>query len=106
MQRTGESGHAPGCAGFLFEAPIRIRPSRLPDQVAVELLADPFALDDPRPVTGGPALGWTGPGCCDLHNRNCEPPSELCCSGCAEAAHDTFPVPHADGSGCVLGISP
>lgn len=25
--------------------------------------------------------------CCDLHGRNCEPPSELCCEGCTEAAH-------------------
>jgi hypothetical protein len=38
--------------------------------------------------------------CCDMHNRNCEPPSELCCPRCAEAAHDTFPV-HADGTICV-----
>jgi hypothetical protein len=40
--------------------------------------------------------------CCDMHNRNCEPPSELCCWRCTEAAHDNFPVPHADGSACVL----
>jgi hypothetical protein len=25
--------------------------------------------------------------CCDLHGRNCEPPSELCCEGCTEAVH-------------------
>lgn len=40
--------------------------------------------------------------CCDMHNRHCEPPSELCCAGCTEAAHDTFPIRHADGSRCVL----
>jgi hypothetical protein len=34
--------------------------------------------------------------CCDLHSRNCEPPSELCCEGCTEAAHPA----HADGSTC------
>lgn len=40
--------------------------------------------------------------CCDMHNTNCESPSELCCNHCTEAAHDTFPVRHADGSRCVL----
>ena len=25
--------------------------------------------------------------CCDMHNRNCEPPSELCCEACTEARH-------------------
>ena len=25
--------------------------------------------------------------CCDLHGRNCEPPSELCCENCTEARH-------------------
>lgn len=34
--------------------------------------------------------------CCDLHGRNCEPPSELCCHSCTEAAHPA----HADGSTC------
>jgi hypothetical protein len=40
------------------------------------------------------------PICCDMHGRNCEPPSELCCRDCSEAAHDTFPIRHADGSAC------
>lgn len=40
--------------------------------------------------------------CCDMHNRHCEPPSELCCHHCTEAAHDSFPIRHADGSRCVL----
>lgn len=41
--------------------------------------------------------------CCDMHNIHCEPPSELCCEWCAEAAHDPFPLlNHADGSPCVL----
>lgn len=39
--------------------------------------------------------------CCDSHNQHCEPPSELCCRFCTEAAHDTFPIRHADGSACV-----
>lgn len=34
--------------------------------------------------------------CCDLHGRNCEPPSELCCERCTEATHPA----HADGSVC------
>lgn len=25
--------------------------------------------------------------CCDMHNRNCEPPSELCCHECTEVDH-------------------
>lgn len=40
--------------------------------------------------------------CCDMHNRHCEPPGDLCCRECTEAAHDTFPVRHADGTPCVL----
>jgi uncharacterized Zn finger protein (UPF0148 family) len=35
--------------------------------------------------------------CCDLHNRNCEPPGELCCAGCTEAGHPE----HADGRACI-----
>lgn len=42
--------------------------------------------------------------CCDLHGRTCEPPSELCCNRCAEAAHqlgDAQTGYHmADGSVC------
>ena len=34
--------------------------------------------------------------CCDLHGRNCEPPSELCCGGCTEVQHPG----HTDGSIC------
>jgi hypothetical protein len=44
--------------------------------------------------------GEKAPICCDMHGRNCEPPSELCCRDCSEAAHDTFPIRHADGSVC------
>lgn len=36
-------------------------------------------------------------GCCQWHNHNCEPPSELCCLQCPETAHPD----HADGSTCV-----
>jgi hypothetical protein len=46
------------------------------------------------------ALGMRGAmrlPCCDLHNRNCEPPSELCCERCTEVDH---PV-HAGGSVCI-----
>jgi hypothetical protein len=35
--------------------------------------------------------------CCDLHGRHCEPPSELCCEGCTEAAHGYH---LRDGSRC------
>lgn len=30
--------------------------------------------------------------CCDLHGTSCEPPSELCCSACTEAAHPQHPA--------------
>jgi hypothetical protein len=36
--------------------------------------------------------------CCDLHGPTCEPPAELCCAACSEAAH---PV-HPRGVACVL----
>jgi hypothetical protein len=35
--------------------------------------------------------------CCDLHNRNCEPPSELCCDSCSEWDHPG----HASGTECI-----
>lgn len=46
--------------------------------------------------------------CCDLHGRNCEPPSELCCDQCTEAHHGIHGDPpnfdtvssHHDGSVC------
>jgi hypothetical protein len=37
--------------------------------------------------------------CCDLHGRNCEPPSELCCRWCTEVAHGLLGL-HSDGSVC------
>lgn len=40
--------------------------------------------------------------CCDSHNQHCEPPGDLCCGQCTEAAHDMFPIRHGDGSRCVL----
>jgi hypothetical protein len=40
--------------------------------------------------------------CCDLHGWHCEPPGDLCCAGCTEASHDSFPIRHADGTRCVL----
>lgn len=47
-----------------------------------------------------PALRYGDAACCDLHGRNCEPPSELCCHNCTEASHDTWPIRHADGTVC------
>ena len=47
--------------------------------------------------------------CCDLHNRNCEPPGDLCCGECTEYHHglhacsnNPMAVSHHDGSTCVL----
>lgn len=44
--------------------------------------------------------------CCELHNQHCEPPGDLCCRWCTEAAHDTVPARHADSSPCVLPGQP
>jgi hypothetical protein len=44
----------------------------------------------PRNTTAALVLALdrlTGNMCCDLHGRNCEPPSELCCEDCTEARH-------------------
>jgi len=42
--------------------------------------------------------------CCDLHGRNCEPPSELCCEKCTESHHNGMTTPdapyHSDGTPC------
>lgn len=29
--------------------------------------------------------------CCDMHNKHCEPPADLCCPWCAEARHPDHP---------------
>jgi hypothetical protein len=74
-------------------------------------VAECWGLDAPIPALHFPGPGGTGKAllgdyvirgtdgefspckaadfraCCDLHNRNCEPPSELCCEGCTEARH-------------------
>lgn len=49
-----------------------------------------------RPALAAPTI------CCDMHNQHCEPPADLCCRNCTEAAHDTFPIRHADGTPCVM----
>ena len=45
--------------------------------------------------------------CCDMHGRNCEPPSELCCEECTEARHAGWTDPkgvqrfgHPAGEAC------
>lgn len=57
-----------------------------------------FGSEDGRPVItrrtprypedlAMPTAPAPGEPCCDLHGRNCEPPSELCCEHCTEARH-------------------
>ncbi len=58
--------------------------------------------DQREPGPGSDEIARIEP-CCDMHNLHCEPPGDLCCERCAEAAHDSFPVRHADGSVCILG---
>lgn len=36
--------------------------------------------------------------CCDMHNKHCEPPGDLCCWDCTEAAHPD----HPPGIVCVM----
>lgn len=38
--------------------------------------------------------------CCDMHNRHCEPPADLCCRDCAEVNHPDHPA----GVTCVLHL--
>jgi len=79
----------------LFRAPCRCGWAS-PDRVA----ADPgVAVDSP---VGGYGARMTNQPCCDMHNRHCEPPGDLCCRRCTEASHDSFPVRHADSTACVL----
>ncbi|HST86669.1 MAG TPA: hypothetical protein VLL08_33330 [Kineosporiaceae bacterium] len=49
-------------------------------------------------ITGNPRWPVDAAGCCDLHGTNCEPPSDLCCRQCTEAAHPHHPT----GVPCVL----
>lgn len=73
--------------------------------------------DRPQPrrrACGEPAMtdvSWIGSSsdCCDLHNRHCEPPYDLCCGDCSEVHHGwhacdgyDFAISHHDGSQCVL----
>ena len=57
-------------------------------------------MSEVRPSDACPAPG----NCCDLHGRNCEPPSELCCDWCTEAGHTWRTTPddpyHCDGTPC------
>ncbi|WP_158566416.1 SAV_6107 family HEPN domain-containing protein [Micromonospora craterilacus] len=46
----------------------------------------------------GGMLGEVHPACCDMHNGHCEPPADLCCRACTEAAHPE----HPRGVACVL----
>jgi tRNA(Ile2) C34 agmatinyltransferase TiaS len=79
------------------------RVPRKAERKAIELLAD----RDVQPAHAGWAIDILHnaldrldrfEGCCQFHNHNCEPPSELCCLQCPETAHPD----HADGSTCVL----
>jgi hypothetical protein len=56
----------------------------------------------PASVPAVPARHRCTGRCCDSHNIHCEAPGDLCCRDCTEAAHDSFPTRHADGSRCVL----
>lgn len=65
---------------------------------ALDLLAEdvgePLSRRSPDvPVESAPAAM-----CCELHNTNCEPPSELCCGFCTEVRHPE----HGPGVVCVL----
>lgn len=81
-------------------------------------LVDALVTGDPLDFAGSPvpddiqhrltaAGGWCAPTdyiglCCDSHTRTCEPPSELCCARCPEAAHPQHPT----GIPCILQTDP
>jgi hypothetical protein len=85
-----------------IEALMRTGKNREQAEAFLTLLGSGFAR---RGWIDGPVLSdveirtefekFIGP-CCDLHGRNCEPPSELCCRHCTETAHPD----HADESTC------
>lgn len=77
----GDGGPCPGCW-----TPI---PPNLADAKALLALA-------------GLSVSPTAQPCCGMHSEHCEPLGDLCCGSCTEAAHNTFPIRHADGSKCVL----
>lgn len=71
-----------------------------PDDALEADLRRVATLADPAPpVAARPVRFDDGLPCCDMHNRFCEPPGDLCCRHCAEVAHPG----HLDGSDCVIG---
>jgi hypothetical protein len=52
-----------------------------------------------RQLTDAALIALRAAPCCDLHNAHCEPPSDLCCNQCTEAAHPY----HHPAYPCVLG---
>lgn len=71
------------------------------DSFAARVEPESTDIDITRDQTGGWVVtgrirNMTAGGCCDMHGRTCEPPSELCCDACTEAHHPG----HADGSRC------
>ncbi|WP_033338973.1 hypothetical protein [Catenuloplanes japonicus] len=51
--------------------------------------------DEPPASTQPPAAA-----CCDMRNRNCEAPADLCCHACTEASHWELLPPHG-GTQCI-----
>ncbi|MEV1013863.1 hypothetical protein AB0I89_24220 [Micromonospora sp. NPDC049801] len=82
----------------LQAAVARLQPQATDPGVWDNLAAEYADLTPARSRANRALLGeWVEP-CCDLHNVHCEPPSELCCYQCAEAAHPE----HPRGVRCVL----
>jgi hypothetical protein len=108
--RTAVIDHTPGQVVLFVHAPpgVRFAPGAFGRQVGkpLKLSLGSGTLTAAQVVAGGDAVALTLELCCAGHNRHCEPPSELCCRQCTEAAHATFPVPHSDGSPCVLLLPP
>lgn len=80
-----------------------------PPLIVVELFAaiSRSATELRFTVNGPNEQKYLGPcgalvGCCDLHGRHCEPPSELCCVDCTEVAHPE----HWPGARCTLLTPP
>ncbi len=82
----------------LRAAAARLQPQATDPGVWDDLAAENAALAPARARANRALLGP----CCDLHNKNCEPPSELCCNGCTEASHPH----HRRGERCVLDSNP
>jgi hypothetical protein len=57
----------------------------------------PYEMDLRLHLLPDRSVKWSEKPCCRYHNRNCEPPYDLCCDHCTEVRHPS----HTDGLECI-----